>query len=151
MGFCTAVLLISVFFFIIYLRGRSLQKTWDSIFSVAKRKKLRIDSVHNLSERDINNVLVQYQQEEYIEIKEPNKIRGFKNILKDAKVGKLKYTYIPERVKIKMRASGDEIICDAFVLPSESTDVFLELLPEYPKYVICLPGLKSWLNEVKEA
>jgi hypothetical protein len=151
MGFCTAVLLIGVFFFIIYLRGQSLQKTWDSISSVAKQKKLRIDSLHKLGERDINNVQVQYQQGEYIEIREPNIIQGFKSILQDAKVGKIKYAYTPERVKIKVLASGDEIILDTFVLPSESTDVFLELLPEYPKFVICLPGLKSWLKRGKGA
>jgi hypothetical protein len=150
MGFCTAVLLIGVFFFIIYLRGQSLQKTWDSISSVAKRKKLRIDSLHELGKRDINSVLIQYSQGKYIEIRKPNKIQGVKNILQDAKVGKIKYAYIPEMMKIKILASGDEIIIDAFVLPSESTDVFLELLPEYPKYVVCLPGLKSWLNKVKE-
>ncbi|MGA2172417.1 MAG: hypothetical protein ABSG82_05320 [Sedimentisphaerales bacterium] len=151
MGFFVTVLLIIAFLFIIYLRGRSLQKTWDSISSVVKRKRLRINSIRNLSERDINSVLVQYQQEEYIEISEPNKIQRFKNILKDAKICKMKYAYIPERVKIKVQASGDEIICDAFVLPSESTDVFLELLPEYPKFVICLPGLKSWLNKGKDS
>ena len=147
--FCLSVLLIIICFYLVYLRGRLLQETWDSVSSVVKRKKMRIDSVHNLSERDISSVLVQYQQEEYIEIREPNKIQGFKNILKDAKIGKIKYAYIPERVKIKVLASGDEIILDAFVLSSESTDVFLELLPEYPEYVICLPGLKSWLNKEK--
>jgi hypothetical protein len=145
--FSFSVILIIIGFYLIYLRGQSLQKTWDSISSVAKRKKLRIDSIRNLSERDINSVLVQYQHEEYIEIREPSRIREFKSILKDAKVGKIKYAYIPEKVKIKVLASGDEIICDAFVLPSEDTDVFLELLPEYPKFVICLPGLKSWLDE----
>jgi len=151
MGFFTAIVLIGVFFFVIYLRGQSLQKTWDSISLVAKQKKLRIDSLHKLSEPDINNILIQYSQGKYIEIREPDKIQGFKNILQDAKVGKIKYAYIPERVKIKVLVSGDEITLDAFVLSSESTDVFLELLPEYPKFVICLPGLKSWLNKEKNS
>ncbi|MGD0078120.1 MAG: hypothetical protein ABSB91_05785 [Sedimentisphaerales bacterium] len=145
-----SIILIVFGFYLIYLRGKSLQNTWDSIFSVVKRKKLKIDSIRNLSERDINSVLIQYQQEKYVEIREPNKILGFKNILKDAKVAKIKYSYIPESVKIKVLASGDEIILDAFVLSSEDTDVFLELLPEYRKYVICLPGLKSWLNKEKD-
>jgi hypothetical protein len=149
MGFFTAILLIGVFFFVIYLRGRSLQKTWDSIFSASKRKRIKIDSLHSLGERDIDCVGIKYRQEKYVEVKEPNKIQGFKDILKDAKVCKIKYAYIPEMVKIKVQASGDEVICDAFVLPSESTDVFLELLPEYHEFIICLPGLKSWLNEEK--
>ncbi len=151
MGFFTAIVLIGVFFFIIYLRGQSLQKTWDSFSSTTKQKKLRIDSLHKLSERDINSILIQHSQGKYIEIREPDKIQGFKNILQDAKVDKIKYAYIPERAKIKVLASSDEITLDAFVLSSESTDVFLELLPEYPKFVICLPGLKNWLNKVKNS
>jgi len=145
--FCSSIFLIVFCFYLIYLRGQLLRKTWDSIFSVVKQKKQKIDSLRNLSESDINNISIEYQQENHTEIREPSRIQKFKNILKDAKIRKIKYAYVPEKVRIKVRASSNEMMYDAFVLDSEKTDAFLELLPEYRKYVICLPGLKTWLDE----
>jgi hypothetical protein len=149
--FCSSILLIIIFLYLVYLRGKSLQHTWDSIFTVVKQKKEKIDSLHNLGESDINTIGVEYHQGKYVEIRETGKIQKFKNVLKEAKIRKIKYAYIPERVKIKVRTSSNEVIYNAFVLPSESTDVFIELLPEYSKFVICLSGLKSWLNEEKSS
>jgi len=135
--------------FLVYLKGRLLQGMWDSVSSVLKVKRTKLDSLHQLSEREIESVLVEKGRDKYIEIRDSSKIRNFKNALKNAKIRKIKYAYTPDRVKIKIRESGNEISYDALVLPTENKDAFLELIPEYPKYLICLPNLKRWLDENK--
>jgi hypothetical protein len=147
LSFCFTIFLIAFWFYLIYLRGKSLQHTWDSIITAGKQKKQKIDSLHNLSESDIDSIGIEYPHGKYLEIREPSRIREFKNILKESKISKIKYAYIPEFLKIKIQTRDKETICDAFVLASESTDAFLELLPEYRKYVICMSGLKSWIDE----
>lgn len=146
MGLFITVILIIIFLFLVCLRVQLLKETIDSILGVVKQKKKKMESLHKLNESNINNIVFK-QNAISIEIKDFSKIQDFKNILKQAKIHKIKYIDVPKSAVLTIRATDNTLIRDISILIYDDKDIFFELIHEYPKYVVSVPGLKSWFNE----
>lgn len=113
-----------------------------------REQEKQVSLIHSLGKDDILQANIVIEPANEITITTPNSLDAFKKLLSDAKLSAAsKRMSLKKKLKIEVKTSSGNFTYDAFVVNNQPNDIMLKITTRGKDYVICLPGLKRWLDE----
>ena len=122
----------------------------SSMLSELNREQMvtkQITSIHSLANRDIRRIDIKFESSQIIHISGTKHIELLKNILAGAESSHLNQENGSKNLKIEIHTDTGDMVYDAFIIENDQDNIMLKTSKKGVNIVICLPGLKRWLDE----